>query len=552
MLKARQRPRTLSMTTPGSHSRAYWLWPPALLLAEYVWISVHFDALPLLESAGVAREFGHLGILAPLLVVVATATYVLSGRQLRSELAVQFGTVGGGLRRPFGLAVNVVSFVGLHALTALLLARAASQSAIAWPWLVAWLALVASTTFALLFVLLPPRALWTLVSGSADALVLGAGAGVLAWTAGLVSERMWDGLSASTLQTVCWLMVPFSDQIVYVPEEALIGTEAFIVHVSPECSGFEGIGLIVVVMAIYLVSARDRLRFPRALSLLPGAIVAVWFGNALRIALLIGVGVKISPEVAVSGFHSKAGWLFFCGIALSLIALAQRWRWLARAEIASTELVETWNPSATYLAPLLALISTGLLTALFATNFDSLYALRIFAVAAALYLQRRHLPRPAWPASWQAPSIGVAVFVIWWVLLARPAPEQVAEFKQHVHELGQPMAAVWLTLRAFGSTVTVPIAEELAFRGFLLRRLISADFTEVDKTRLTPLALVGSSLAFGLMHPGAWIPASLAGLAYALAQRVRGRTGDAIVAHAVTNGLIAADVLLFDAYWLWA
>ena len=41
----------------------------------------------------------------------------------------------------------------------------------------------------------------------------------------------------------------------------------------------------------------------------------------LRIALLIAVGVNISPEIALSGFHSKAGWLFFCGIALALIAL---------------------------------------------------------------------------------------------------------------------------------------------------------------------------------------------------------------------------------------
>jgi exosortase E/protease (VPEID-CTERM system) len=538
---------------PANSMRAAWLWPPALLLAEYIWISVHFDALPLLESAGVAREFGHLGILAPLLVVVATVTYILSGRKLRTELAAHLDAANNRLRRAIGLAINLASFAGLHLLTARLLLRAASQSAIAWPWLVAWLGLVAVTTFALVFVLLPPRALWALLTSSADALVLGCGAGALAWTAGLVSERLWDSLSIWTLQSVYVLMLPFSDQIVYAPEDAIIGTEAFIVRVAPECSGYEGIGLIVVVMASYLFSARDRLRFPRALVLLPLAIVAVWFGNALRIALLIGVGVAISPDVALAGFHSKAGWLFFCAIALSLIALSQRLRWLVRADLASAnaDKAETWNPSGTYLAPLLALISTGLITALFSTNFDHLYGLRILAVVAALYLQRRHLPRPVWPFAWQAPAIGIAVFVIWSALLTRPAPEQVTQFKLQLHELGQPMAAIWLALRVLGSTITVPIAEELAFRGFLLRRLISADFTEVDKTRLTPFALLGSSIAFGLMHPGAWIAATLAGLAYALAQRVRGRTGDAIVAHVVTNGLIAADVLLFDAYWLW-
>jgi membrane protease YdiL (CAAX protease family) len=63
--------------------------------------------------------------------------------------------------------------------------------------------------------------------------------------------------------------------------------------------------------------------------------------------------------------------------------------------------------------------------------------------------------------------------------------------------------------------------------------------------------VIVSSLAFGALHPGALLAACLAGVAYALAQAARGRTGDAIVAHALTNGCIAAYVLLGDAYWLW-
>src|SRR6185312_16900527 len=101
-----------------------------------------------------------------------------------------------------------------------------------------------------------------------------------------------------------------------------------------------------------------------------------------------------------------------------------------------------------------------------------------------------------------------------------------------------------------GASIAVPIAEELAFRGYLLRRLIAADFSEVDKRRLSPSAAIGSSLAFGALHPGAMLAACLAGMAYAYAQHVRGRTGDAIVAHAVTNTCIAGYVLLADAYWL--
>ncbi|HET6335628.1 MAG TPA: CAAX prenyl protease-related protein, partial [Polyangiales bacterium] len=109
----------------------------------------------------------------------------------------------------------------------------------------------------------------------------------------------------------------------------------------------------------------------------------------------------------------------------------------------------------------------------------------------------------------------------------------------------------WIAVRVVGSCLVVPIAEELAFRAYLLRRLISPNFLEVSKTQLTVVSFLASSLAFGLLHGRDWIAATVAGVAYALAQRVRGRTSDAVVAHAVTNALIAIAVLVFGAYWLW-
>jgi CAAX prenyl protease-like protein len=97
---------------------------------------------------------------------------------------------------------------------------------------------------------------------------------------------------------------------------------------------------------------------------------------------------------------------------------------------------------------------------------------------------------------------------------------------------------------------TVPIAEELAFRGFLLRRIVASDFTAVSPRTFTWPSVVLSSLAFGALHQR-WIAGTIAGLCYASAQLRRGRLGDAIVAHVATNTLIAADVLLRGAWWLW-
>jgi membrane protease YdiL (CAAX protease family) len=74
---------------------------------------------------------------------------------------------------------------------------------------------------------------------------------------------------------------------------------------------------------------------------------------------------------------------------------------------------------------------------------------------------------------------------------------------------------------------------------------------DVDPRRFAPLAWAVSSLAFGLLHGAAWLAGSAAGLVYALAQRARGRTADAVVAHGLTNLLIALDVLVRGNYGLW-
>jgi CAAX prenyl protease-like protein len=102
----------------------------------------------------------------------------------------------------------------------------------------------------------------------------------------------------------------------------------------------------------------------------------------------------------------------------------------------------------------------------------------------------------------------------------------------------------------------VPIAEELAFRGFLLRRLsISsgspADFQAVDFRRVTYFAIATSSILFGLMHGERWFAGALAGVVYAMMARRRRSIGNAIAAHATTNALIAVYVLAGGNWQLW-
>jgi len=107
------------------------------------------------------------------------------------------------------------------------------------------------------------------------------------------------------------------------------------------------------------------------------------------------------------------------------------------------------------------------------------------------------------------------------------------------------------------AVVTVPIAEELAFRGYLARRFISREFDGVSFSSLTPLSIWLSSVVFGLEHMKNLVDwqhlllGTLAGLAFAVALRRRGRMGDAVAAHAVSNLLLAAWVLGFGDWAQW-
>jgi CAAX prenyl protease-like protein len=109
---------------------------------------------------------------------------------------------------------------------------------------------------------------------------------------------------------------------------------------------------------------------------------------------------------------------------------------------------------------------------------------------------------------------------------------------------------LWLAIRVIGAVVTVPIAEELAFRGYLLRKLIDADFVRVSFRRFTLLSFVVSSTLFGMLHQQ-WAAGVIAGMLFAAATYRRGALFDAIVAHATANAMLATYVLATHRWWLW-
>jgi exosortase E/protease (VPEID-CTERM system) len=356
-------------------------------------------------------------------------------------------------------------------------------------------------------------------------------------------------MSQSTLGVVAFLLDLTGHEVIYLPDQLVVGTPTYDVFVDRQCSGYEGIGLITVMLGFYLYYFRKSLRFPNALLLVVIGIVLIWIANSVRIAALIGVGTWISPDIAEGGFHSAAGWLLFCAIALGLVAVSRQSGWFARDAV-SGGMGSFRTPEGAYLLPLLFLIAAALVTGLFTVDFDYLYPARILTPLIPLWLFRSYYRELRWSFAWTPIVLGIVVLVLWVALEPASTPEAKATIPHALAEMPRAAALIWLAARVLGSTIVVPIAEELAFRGYLLRRLIDADFTKVSPKQFTLVSFLVSSVAFGALH-GRWLAGILAGMIYAAAQYKRGKVSDAIVAHAVTNGLLAAYVLAFGAWQFW-
>lgn len=388
-----------------------------------------------------------------------------------------------------------------------------------------------------------------LVSNCWRQLLLGFVIGAIGWSVGRVATLNWELLSQSTFYLVDALLRLFFDNPVCDPTRLEIGTREFQVRIGVTCSGIQGLGLMAVFLTVYLWLFRRRLRFPAALLLVPLGMMGMLLLNSVRIALLIAIGHWGWPEVAVGGFHSQAGVLTFVALALAITAVAEWCPWLNATPAARTS--REPDVAIAYVSPFLALLAASMVGAAFSSGFDWLYPLRIVIVAAVVWCCRKSYRELSGRCSWTAPALGAATFVIW-VFLARS--DSVSDDGWPVALSAAPAgwASAWLAFRVTGHVITVPLAEELAFRGFLIRQLTRRDFLAVAPDRFSWPAFVASSALFGALHGQSWLAGTLAGMLFALAQRHRGQIIDAVVAHATANGLLAGYVLVTGHWSLWS
>ena len=188
------------------------------------------------------------------------------------------------------------------------------------------------------------------------------------------------------------------------------------------------------------------------------------------------------------------------------------------------------------------------------------YPLRAAAVAAAILVFSRAAVRLAPVRPFASALMGIAVFLVWigpdllfpgyrshWLFQNGITGSAATSLPEDLRR-----SCAFLSARVAGSVVLVPVIEELFWRGWLMRYLISPDFVRVALGAFAPLSFWGTAVLFAAEHGPYWDVGLLAGIGYNWWMLRTGSLADCILAHAVTNGCLAAYVFHSGRleYWL--
>jgi exosortase E/protease (VPEID-CTERM system) len=549
------------VSAPSKRFLIRWLLLLAIAALELGVLTARYEAPPLQANKAEwpAWLFHFSKEIWPAGLWIIAACYLILSPRLKTILD-NLREHGLGYRWQVWLARHALALAAFAAITQLIFGMPSDPARLSLLWLTGWAGLASITLLSWMMALAPGRFWRRLMHQEHTALLVGSILGMGAWilvsmlsqhkTSLLGQNEFWNFLGIPSLLLARFLLGWFYPDIVYQPERFLLGTDSFQVKVSYVCSGIEGISLITLFIAVYLWVFRKELRFPQVFWLFPLGMIAVWLLNAVRIAILIALGTSFSPEIALQGFHAQAGWIVFTLIGVAAIALSNRMQCFTATQTDFQGVKSSQPLAAALLVPFMGLMAATMATSAFSTGFDLLYPLRILILAALLYCFRKYYKSLGWKWTWQAPAIGSTVFIVW-ILLEPDAGNGGTVLLQGLGALPSETAALWLIFRVLGSVIAVPLAEELAFRGYLIRKLIAKEFERVPPRQFTWLSFLLTSVLFGLLHDR-WLAGTLAGMAYALALYRRGQMGDAVIAHMTTNALIAVFVLTQAKWSLWS
>ena len=179
-----------------------------------------------------------------------------------------------------------------------------------------------------------------------------------------------------------------------------------------------------------------------------------------------------------------------------------------------------------------------------------IYFLKTLVGAWFLWEMRSVVSEMKWAFSWEALTVGVAAFALWVGLdpFYKHIGSRGLMWNPH-SEFGDDTGRAWffIVVRIVGMTLVVPPLEEVFFRSFLYRFIAQKDFLAMRLDEYRPRAVLVAALLFGFEHHE-WLAGILTGVAYQWLALKKGRLGDAITAHAITNLLLGLWVIWKSAW----
>lgn len=525
--------------------RRFWL-IGALALIQLPFLAFIYDPLKInkLDPLWVTVQSALRDALPAAVFVIAALGVLLAPS--RREIAAGWRDLCAGRDGNRALFANLIFFALLAAATKAFNIYGARMDGAPWTLFILWTFSVAS-----LYVLLALSAasfeFWRrLIARFRWHGAVALGVGGLAQSAALLSQQTWNALSQATFEISAAILKLIESDVTMNAAERVLGAGEFKVNIAAACSGYEGIGLVSVFLSIYLWVFRKELKFPNAWLVLPIGVVAIWLMNAVRIVALILIGAHFSSDMAITGFHSQAGWMTFLFVTIAIMAATHSFSFFrrnARAEKPGPG----YDDALALLTPFLAMTAASVAAAAFSAGGHWLYSLRVIAVGAALLYFARYWRKLDWRAGLEPILLGLLVGGTW--IATDPGRSEPSTLGAWLDGLPASLAIFWIAMRIAGTVLLAPLAEELAFRGYIYRKLIAERFDTVAEGAFTWKALIVSSLLFGAIH-GRWLSGALAGIVFVFAMVRSGKLSGAVIAHMAANALIALWAVAFSQWSL--
>lgn len=306
---------------------ARWAFLLVVLIGELLALTVCFDT----KSLASVRTWWtgwleNISFLPEVLMAMATALLIVDSRGLKMNCERLLSESANYLLWWLFFFGHVALFVALALTTEYLFEELPRTGSLSPFVATGWLLIIAATLTMWMLAVGPFQSWKRFVRQEYRSLLAGGGVGLVAWWAGQITQRLWRPLGVETLACVEWLLrriFPQGEVFLEMSTKS-VGIRRMVATIAPDCSGYQGIGLIVVMLVAFLWANRASLRFPQALVLLPIGIVSFWLLNVLRITALISSAKVLPRNLVVGCFHSQAGWLAFNLVALGLVAAAVR------------------------------------------------------------------------------------------------------------------------------------------------------------------------------------------------------------------------------------